>query len=415
MQVAVIGGGVIGVCTAYFLAEAGHQVVVIERLSNVGDGASFGSAGIIAPGYVTPWAAPGMPRKLLQSLFRPDSPLLLRPSADAALWRWLRLWKSECELERYRINRDRMRRVTGYSRELLHQIRDLHHIDYEQTQGYLQLFRAERDVLLAEPGIALLAEHDVPHSLLDPDAVRAIEPGLASATPLVGGIYLPEDEAGNCPLFTKQLRTVAQANGVEFRFGSTVKSIGRNGSQVSLQVDDLLFSVDAAVIAAGAESLPLMAQLGIDIPLFPVKGYSATATIKHFDAAPRAAVMDESFQVSIARMGSRIRVSGITEIGARGMDLHDAAIRTLVKVGEDWFPDAANFNTANFWCGARAVLPDGAPLLGQSPMKGVYLNVGHGSTGWAMAAGAGKAVADLVSGRKPDIDMDGLTLSRYRG
>ncbi len=414
MQVAVIGGGVIGVCTAYFLAEAGHEVVVIERLGNVAEGASFGNAGIIAQSNVSPWAAPGMPRKLLASVLQSGSSVLLRRNMDTALWRWLRMWVSECRLDRYQINKARMQRIATYSWDLLTQLREQHQIDYEQTRGYLQLFRTERDLQLAEPAITLLTKNNVRHQMLDPDAIRLIEPGINHDMRFVGGISLPDDEAGNCPLFTKQLRAIAQSIGVTFRFGSAVQSIQDNNNHVSLHIDGAVFDVDATVVAAGVDSATLLAPLGIRIPLYPVKGYSATANIKNYDAAPLAAMMDEAYQVSISRMGNRIRVSGITELGARTMDVRDNALRTLIKVGEDWFPDAANFHTANFWCGVRPMLPDGAPLLGATPIKGVYLNIGHGSAGWAMAAGSGKVLAALVSGRTPDIDMDGLTLSRYR-
>ncbi len=413
MQVAVIGGGVIGVCTAYFLAAAGHQVVVIERYGNVAQETSFGNAGLVAPGCTAPWAAPGMPKKILSCLFKAEAPVLFKPAMDRALWRWMRMWLTECELERFRINKERMQRVAFYSRDILQKLREHYQLEYEQTKGVLQLFRTQHERQMAQPAIDLLAEHDMAHQVVDADAARLIEPALAVHTPFAAGLYLPQDESGNCPLFTRQLKTIAQSIGVEFHFNSTVSTLVRQDDRISMQIGDRTFRADAVVIAAGIDSVQLLEPLGIRIPLYPVKGYSATAFIKNFDQAPRAALIDESYKVAITRMGSRIRVAGTAELGSRTLDLHEAALRTLVKAGDDWFPDAANYNTATFWCGARPMLPDGAPLLGATPVKNVFINIGHGSAGWTMAAGAGKIVADLVSGQAPDIDMDGLTLSRY--
>lgn len=412
-QVVVIGGGVVGVCTAYFLAEAGHEVAVIERHQNVAQEASFANAGIIAPGSMAPWAAPGMPRKILSSLFRSEGPVQLKPTMDRTLWRWVHRWLAECDLERYRINKTRMQRVAFYSRELLRQLSETYEIDYEQTSGVLQLFRTEHEQKLAEPAIELLTEYEVPHRIVDLDAARAIEPALAEHTPLAGALYLPQDQAGNCPLFTKHLKQITDAMGVQFHFSNTVQAIEPEAGQVSLFIDNKRFSADAVVLATGIESTQLLKPLGITVPLYPVKGYSATASIKNFDQAPHASLLDESYKVAITRLGNRVRVSGTAELGSRNTELHKGALRTLIKVGADWFPDAANYGTANFWCGVRPMLPDGVPLLGATPIRNVYLNIGHGSNGWAMAAGSGKVLADIISGRAPDIDMDGLTLSRY--
>ncbi|MBS0307911.1 MAG: D-amino acid dehydrogenase [Proteobacteria bacterium] len=412
-QIAVIGGGVIGVCTAYFLAEAGHQVVLVERLSNVAEKASFGNAGVVAPGYVMPWAAPGMPKKILSYLFKSEAPVLLKPTLDRALWRWVRMWLAECEIDRFRINKARMQRIALYSRDVLGQLRQHYQLEYEQTQGYLQLFRTELDVQMAQPALAMLAENNVTHQMVDADQARIIEPALSKNTPLAGGLYLPNDEAGNCPLFAKQLRGIAQGMGVEFYFGSEVTSIAPEGNRISFRIDERDFSADAVVVAAGIDSTRLLAPLGIKVPLYPIKGYAATAAIRNYEDAPNGALMDESFKVAITRMGSRIRIAGMAELGSTTPALHAAALRTLAKVGEDWFPDAANYNTANFWSGVRPMLPDGPPLLGATPIKNLYINIGHGSTGWAMAAGSGLVLADIVSGRVPEIDMDGLTLARY--
>jgi len=413
MQVAVIGGGVVGVCTAYFLAEAGHDVAVVERRNNVAEQASFGNAGIVAPGHATPWAAPGMPGRVLSQLFRSDSPIILRPRFDRAMWTWLRRWMAECDIERYRINRERMQRVAFYSRDIMAMLDERYRLEFEQTRGYLQLFRTERDLKLAQPALDMLADSGIAHHVLDPAGARAVEPSLAEGTALAGAIHLPDDQAGNCPLFTKQMRYLAQTLGAEFHFNTHVRAIERRGGGIVLQIEDREFEADAVVIAAGADSAGILASLGIRVPLYPVRGYSATAPIKDFEAAPISALMDESYKVTITRLGNRIRIAGTAELGTDGTALRDAALRTLVRIGEDWFPQAANYHAANFWSGARPMLPDGAPLIGATPVRGVYVNIGHGGNGWAMAAGSGKLVADLVSGRAPDIDTDGLTLSRY--
>ena len=412
-QIVVIGGGVVGVCTAYFLAQAGHDVAIIERHENVAEEASFGNAGMVAPGVTAPWALPGMPRTFLKGLFKSESPVLLRPRFDRVLWRWVRQWMSECELDRYRINRTRMQRVAFYSRDILRELSAAYEIDYEQTQGVLQLFRSQQDVRMAEPALALLAEYEVPHKFVDAEEARTIEPAIAAESRFAGALHLPHDEAGNCPLFTKRLKQIASSMGVNFHFASTVQGIEADAGRISLLVDDRRFSVDAAVVAAGIDSARLLKPLGIHIPMYPVQGYSATAAIKNFDEAPNATLLDESYKVAITRMGSRVRVSGMAELGASSDALRERALRTLIKVGSDWFPHAANYMTANFWKGVHPMLPDGPPLLGATPVRNLYLNIGHGSSGWAMAAGAGKVVADIVSGRAPDIDMDGLTLARY--
>jgi D-amino-acid dehydrogenase len=412
-QVAVIGGGVIGVCTAYFLALAGHQVVVIERRANVAEETSFGNAGIMAPGYVMPWARPGMPRHLLSYLFKQETPLMLPRKMDPALWRWVRLWLAECDLEKFRTNMQRMQRLATYSRDILPQPEPQILQADEKTQGYLQLFRTAKDIALAEPALALLRELDSAHRLLDPDAARLLEPALARQTALAGALYLPDTETGNCPLFTKQLKQIAMSLGVEFIFGNSVSTIVQKGTQLAMNIGGTSFLADAIVLAAGADSARMLKNLGIKTPLFSVKSYAATATLKDIEAAPLAAIMDETYHVSITRMGNRIRLAGAAELASRSATVSETAQRTLRKVGHDWFPNAANYNNAQFWCGLQPTLPDGPPLIGATPMKNLFVNIGHGAYGWAMAAGAGKLVADIISERTPDIDLNGLTMARY--
>ena len=415
MHVIVVGAGIVGVCSAYELRQAGFDVTVLERRSGVAQETSFGNAGVVAPGYATPWAAPGMPRKVLSYLFKKEAPALFRPGARPAPWRWLVRWLGECRLERYRVNRARMQRLAFYSRDRLHGLRGRLGIQYEQSQGYLQLLRSERDVALAAPARALLDETGVPYRMLARDECHALEPGLAQATPLAAGLFLPDDEAGNCPLFAHALRRAAEDDGVRFRFNSTVNRLIVEGGRLSgVQVNGKPVAADAVVVAAANDSAPLLARAGVRIPLYPVKGYSATVTLLAHAIGPQHALMDEAYKTAITPFANRIRIAGTAELGGRDLALRDAALRTLIKVAGDWFPGAARYSEAQFWVGARPMLPDGPPLLGTTPVQGLYLNVGHGSTGWTMACGSARVVADVVAGREPEIALDGLTLERYR-
>lgn len=420
MHVAVIGAGIIGVTTAYYLRQQGFEVTVFERNAGAAQEASFANAGVIAPGYSAPWAQPGMPAKVLKYLFASEAPLVFRPQANLAQWRWLARWLRECRLERFRRNKERMLRISFYSRSLLHILRQHHGIDYEQTQGYLQLFRTEAEVERTAPARALLKEAGVPHVLLSAQDCRRLEPSLVDGTALAGGVHLPEDETGNCAYFARRLKDICSEQGVQFRFGATVERLesdqGRIGRLRLRRGDagaDDTFSADMFVVAGGADSVRLLRPLGIKLPLYPVKGYSATAAITRPENAPMISVMDEAYKVAVTRMGNRLRISGTAEIGSPKLALRDASLGTLLRVARDWFPGAAAYAQAQFWVGARPMLPDGPPVLGPTPIPNLHLNVGHGSSGWAMACGSGRVVADLIAQRKPDIDLAGLTLERY--
>lgn len=413
MRVAVIGGGIVGVSTAYFLASAGHEVVVIESGSNVAEEASFAHSGLIAPALATPWAMPGMPRQLLSMLFHGPAPLLVRHRLDPALWRWARRWIAECELSRFRINKERLQRIGAYSRELLQQLREHYHLEFEQTTGHLQLFRTERELGLARPGLAVLAESSLPHQLLDAEAARLIEPALNPATPLLRALHLPDDDAGNCALFSKQLKLIAQQMGVGFRFNTTIDRVERVGQQIALHCTNDSFAADGVILAAGNGNLPLLKALGINVPFLPVQGYSATCTIRDFDEAPLASVSDDTFKTTITRFGNRIRINGVAEPCARQAEVPEAAQRTLQHVGMDWFPNATNYHNATLWSNVQAMLPDGVPLLGQTSLRNVLVGMDDGANGWTSALGIGKILSDLLSDQHPDIDIDGLTLSRY--
>ena len=415
MHVIVVGAGIVGVCCAWYLRREGYEVTVLDRRSGVAQEASFANAGIVAPGNMAPWAAPGMPRKVLSYLFASEAPLRFTPTANPAQWRWLARWLGQCRLDRYRINRERMQRVGFYSREQLHALRAELGIEYEQEQGYLQLLRGERDVELTDPARAMLAELGVPFALLDPAQVYELEPGLSREAPLAAALHLPEDESGNCALFAHALRRHAEDAGVRFRFNQLVQRIVTNGANAGgVVVARREIAADAVVIAAANASPALLRPFGIRIPMYPIKGYSATVALEPAEIGPRHAMMDEAYKTAITPFGNRIRIAGTAEIGDTELALHEASLRTLLKVAKDWFPGVARYSKAQYWVGARPMLPDGAPLLGATPTRGLFLNLGHGSNGWAMACGSGRIVADVIAGRSPEISLDGLTLERYR-
>jgi D-amino-acid dehydrogenase len=411
--VIVVGAGIIGVCSAYYLRRAGHDVTVIERRSGVAQEASHANAGVMAPSYVGPWAQPGMPGKVLAYLFRAEAPIVFRPSADPALWRWLLLWLRECRLERYLRNKARMQRLAFYSQVQLRELRELHQLDYEQATGYLQLFRSDEDLARSEPTRRMLSELGVSHALLNTEQARRIEPALDPETALAGALHLPGDETGNCAFFAQQLKEIAIRDGVEFRFGVNARGLATAAGRIDyLRTDAGDLRGDAYVVAGGVDSRSLLRPVGIRLPLLSVKGYSATAPVSELGHAPSTGIMDEAYKVAITRLGKRLRIAGTAEI-SRGMKLRESALSTLLKVARDWFPSAATYRNAQYWVGARPMLPDGPPVLGPTPLSNLYLNCGHGSSGWAMACGSARLLADLISARAPEIDLEGLTLDRY--
>ncbi len=414
MHVVVVGAGIIGVTTAYSLRRAGFEVTVIERRSGVTQETSFANGGFVAPAYASPWAAPGMVRRVLAHLFSSRSPLVYRPRLDLAQWRFVTRWLGECRRDRWALNRQRMQRLAFYSRDELQQIRTRHALEYEQTTGVLQLFRNEREISGSDGARSLLAEAGVPFALLSPEACRTVEAAIHPASQLAGGLHLPDDETGNCAFFAHQLKDIAIASGVDFRFDTTVHGLMKSGERIERVLTSAgEIACDAVVVAAGVASDGLIRPLGIKLPLYPVKGYSATAPITAYEHAPFMAVVDETHKVVITRMGNRMRLAGTAEIGSDKLVLRETALATLLDSAREWFPYAASWRTARFWVGARPMLPDGPPVLGPTRIKGLYLNLGHGGTGWGMAAGSARVVSDLIAGRQPEIDLEGLTLERY--
>ncbi len=414
MKIAIVGAGIIGVTTAWELASDGHDVTVFERRGAAAEESSFANAGVVAPGYVTPWAAPGMRMKVLRSLLSTHGAIKVRWPLAARDLRWMSHWQRACRLETYLANRARVQRLAFYSRTRLHEISEARELSYERSDGYLVLLRSKRERKLVQPGLEVLRSAGSVFREIDADEARRIEPALSTDTELAGAIHLPEDEVANCRQFALLLKREAESLGAQFHFNCDIAPLSRAAPRsLALAAGSDAVTYDAIVVCAGVASAALLRPLGIRMPLAPVYGHSVTAHIREPLNAPRSAVMDERYKVAISRMGLRVRVAGSAEIGGSLDTMNPAALQTLYKVLHDWFPGAATLQTGvQQWKGARPMLPDGPPVIGPSGVPGVWLNLGHGSSGWALSCGSARVLADLVAGQDAGIDLEGLGIER---
>ncbi len=414
MHIAIVGAGIIGVSTAYELACDGHTVSVFERHASVAEGASFANAGVLAPGYVTPLAAPGMPAKVLHYLLARHAPVRVSRPLTAADVAWMRRWLRACDAGFYAATRGQLQRLAFYSRQRLHEVAARMEYEFERSTGYMVLLRGEKEQRIVQPGLAVLREAGVAFKEIGADAARAVEPALNPDTELAGAIHLPNDEVGNCRQFAVILRDAAQTLGAQFRFDTTVHAPSA-AAPTTLQWEGGVERFDAVVLCAGVQSGELLAPLGLRLPLRPVYGYSISAHMSDPALGPLSGVMDERYKVAISRLGQRVRVAGSAEIGGWPDVLNERAVQTLYKVLDDWFPGAARrSNGAQVWKGARPMLPDGPPVIGASGLPGLWLNLGHGSSGWALSCGSARLLADQIAGRAPAIDPTGYDIARYR-
>jgi len=416
MKVLVLGGGVIGVTSAYYLARAGAEVTLLERQPGVALETSFANAGQVSPGYSTPWAAPGIPLKAMKWLFQRHAPLSIRFDGSLFQLQWMAQMLRNCTPERYAANKERMMRVAEYSRDCLKELRAETGINYEQrTGGTLQVFRSQAQLDAVEKDIAVLRECGVPFELLDRDGLSRAEPALAHARDrLVGGLRLPNDETGDCQLFTTHLARKLSSMGVKMRFGTSIEKLLVENSRatgVRLTTGEEL-KADRVVLALGSYSRQLLTPLGLSVPVYPLKGYSLTIPLVDEARAPVSTVLDETYKIAITRFDKRIRVGGMAELGGFDLRLNPRRRETLEMVVSDLFP-GGDLRSAEVWTGLRPMTPDGTPIVGPTPVQGLYLNTGHGTLGWTMACGSGRLLADVVTGRKPGIRTDGLAMARY--
>ncbi|KYG21794.1 amino acid dehydrogenase [Bradyrhizobium sp. AT1] len=416
MKVLILGSGVIGVTSAYYLARAGHEVTVVDRQPEPALETSFANAGEVSPGYSSPWAGPGVPVKAVKWLLMKHGPLVIRPKLDPVMWVWLLKMLRNCTSARYAVNKSRMIPIAEYSRDSLRDLRRDIGIQYdERSQGTLQLFRYQAQLDGTAEDIAVLKQYGVPFEVLSREGCIAVEPALAGVKEkFVGGLRLPQDETGDCHMFTQALARHAQALGVRFMFKTSIDRIVTEGARVSgVATSAGMLQADAYVLALGSYSSRLAAPLGISLPVYPVKGYSITVPIKDASGAPESTVMDESYKVAITRLGNRIRVGGTAEISGYSDKLYDARRATLDHSLTDLFPRGGDLDKATFWSGLRPMTPDGPPVIGPTQYANLHLNTGHGTLGWTMSCGSGRVLADMLSGKKPDIDVTALTVDRY--
>lgn len=416
MKVVILGSGVIGVTSAWYLAQAGHEVVVIDRQPASGMETSFANAGEVSPGYASPWAAPGIPVKAMRWLFMKHAPLIVRPTIDMAMLRWIAAMLSNCTQSAYGINKRRMVRLAEFSRDCLIALRSETGIRYdERTRGTLQLFREQRQLDAADRDVAVLQADGVPFELLDRAGCIAAEPGLAAShVPIAGGLRLPNDETGDCFKFTTALTELAKVSGVTFLHDHMIRRlVTRDGRIQFVETDKEDIHGNTFLVAMGSFSPQLVAPLGIRLPIYPVKGYSITLPIVDEGMAPVSTLLDESYKVAITRLGDRIRVGGMAELSGYRISLPAVRRETLELSVGSLFPGVGDVSRATFWCGLRPMTPDSTPVVGPTRIDNLFLNTGHGTLGWTMACGSGQVIADIIAGKRPEIDVADLAIGRY--
>ncbi|EOA6577997.1 D-amino acid dehydrogenase [Acinetobacter baumannii] len=415
MRVIVLGSGVIGVASAYYLARQGAEVTVLDRQSGPAEETSFGNAGQISPGYSTPWAAPGIPFKAVKWMFQHHAPLAI--NLDGSMWQlqWMAQMLKNCNPQSYAVNKERMMRVAEYSRDCLRELRKDTGIHYEnRAKGTLQLFRKEAQMEAVQRDISVLEECGVSYELLNGNELGRVEPALANAQDkLVGGLHLPNDETGDCYLFTNALAQIAKELGVNFQFNQNVEKLIVEGDQIKgVQVNGKVLTADRYVLAFGSYSRDFLKLLDLQLPVYPVKGYSLTIPIVDPAFAPQSTVLDETYKIAITRFDQRIRVGGMAELSGFNLGLNEDRRATLQMVTQDLFP-GGDMEQASFWTGLRPMTPDSTPIIGATRFKNLFLNTGHGTLGWTMACGSGKLISDIVLNHKTDISTDGLSIQRY--
>jgi D-amino-acid dehydrogenase len=416
MATIILGAGVIGVTLAYYLAKKGEKVIVLERQNGVALETSFANAGQISPGYASPWAAPGVPQKAVGWLLQSHAPLAIKPDGSLFQWQWMLDMIRNCNISAYAKNKERMLRLAEYSRDCMKELRQQENIDYEGRQlGTVQLFRKHEQMeSVVQKDIPSLKAMNITHELLEGQNLCQAEPALKHILhKVVGGLRLPNDETGDCFLFTQKLARICEDLGVEFKFNHTIQKLEIKNQQIqAVYANQQRFAADHIVVALGSYSRELLLDY-IKIPVYPVKGYSLTADVDDESRAPHSTILDESYKIALTRFSNRIRVGGMAHVMGFNLEPVPGKQATLEFVLNDLFAGGFKKPSIEHWCGLRPMTPDGTPIVGSTPIKGLWTSTGHGTLGWTMAAGSGALLADLITENQPMIKYSDLSVLRY--
>ena len=417
MKVVVLGAGIIGTTSAYFLAKQGHEVTVIDRQDSVSMETSHANAGCLSYGFTSPWASPGLPFSVLKWVLTGRSPLIINPNMSVETIKFLYRMFKNCNSRSYEINKSRMLRVANYSQKALLEIETDFDLYYEQKkQGSLQLFWDSKEIEKTQKDIAILDKFNINSKLLSAEECVKIEPGLQYVkNKLAGGIQFMDDFTGNCYLFSTEVYKKCVEMGVNFEFNTEIKSLQIvNDKIASVSTDSGEIKADCYSVSLGSYSTKILSKIGIEIPIYPVKGYSITLPVLSNEDAPQSTIMDEKNKIAITRLGDRIRVAGMAHLTDFDKNLRTKSLDSLMSGLDLLFPKSyESSKETNFWTGFRPSTPDGTPIIGPTPFNNLFLNTGHGTLGWTMSAGSGKLLANLVSGIDPEISTEGIDMSRY--
>jgi D-amino-acid dehydrogenase len=417
MKVVVLGAGVIGTTSAYFLAKQGHDVTVIDRQDSVSMETSHANAGQLSYAFSSPWAAPGLPLNLLKWVLSGRSPLVINPNISIETIKFLYRMYKNCNPRSYEINKSHMLRVANYSQKALLEIESDFDIRYEQRkQGSLQLFWDSKELDKAKRDISILEKFKTNYELLDSNGCIEAEPGLRyTKKKLSGGLRFKGDFTGNCYLFSTEIYKKCIEMGVNFEFNTEIESIEIKGDKVNSVITNVgNFHGDCYSVSLGSYSTKILSQLGIEVPIYPVKGYSITLPISADRDAPQSTIMDDKNKIGITRLGENIRVAGTAHLTDFNKGLRVKSLESLKNGLDRLFPMGyKHTEDVNFWTGFRPSTPDGTPIIGPTPFNNLFLNTGHGTLGWTMSAGSGKLLANLISDNKPEISIEGIDMSRY--
>lgn len=411
MHVIVLGAGLLGTTSAYFLRQLGHDVTVVDRQASPAAETSFANGGQISVSHAEPWANPSAPLKVLQWLGKEDAPLLFRLRADPQQWRWGLQFLRECTPARTRHNIEQIVRLGTYSRETLQQLRRDLGLQYDQrTQGILHFYTSQKEFDAAEEPARQMRELGCDRRVISADEAVRLEPALRHIRPqLAGATYTSEDESGDARQFTLALAERCRQDGVQFRMGHTVTALREEGGRIAhVEVTDAQgafqrLRADAFVVAMGSLSPLLVRPLGISLPIYPAKGYSVTMPVKDASMAHEVSLTDDEYKLVFSRLGDRLRIAGTAELNGYSRELNAVRCEAIVRRTEQLFPGAGDTAQAQFWSGLRPATPSNVPIIGRSRVSNLFLNTGHGTLGWTHACGSGKSVARIVSGLAPEV------------